>query len=108
MQSFADIADWVWEGCKEWTGASRYIADQLCRAIDSVGANICEGYGRGSPGQLRQFYGYAKGSGMEAAYWMDRAVSRRLIDVGNGKLQMRCLTQSLIDLDVIIERTPKK
>jgi four helix bundle protein len=80
------------------------------RAIDSVGANISEGYGRGTPGQLRQFYGYALGSALESIYWLERAIARELVDKGNGvqKLQaLRLCTASLEHLISGIAREKK-
>jgi four helix bundle protein len=77
------------------------------RAIDSVGANISEGYGRGTPGQLRQFYGYALGSALESIYWLERAIARELIDkvTGYARLQqLRLCTASLEHLISDVKR----
>jgi len=51
--------------------ASLAQADQLVRAINSVAANIAEGYSRDSDADRRRFYGYALGSTREAITWMD-------------------------------------
>lgn len=51
--------------------ASLAQADQLVRAINSVAANIGEGYSRDSAADRRRFYGYALGSTREALAWMD-------------------------------------
>ena len=45
------------------------LSDQLYRAIGSVGANIAEGYGRGTGKDRARFYEYALGSARESRDW---------------------------------------
>ncbi len=45
------------------------LADQLFRAIGSVGANIAEGYSRHSGRDRARFYEYALGSARESRHW---------------------------------------
>lgn len=45
------------------------VAEQLNRAIGSIGANIAEGYSRNSGRVKAQFYEYALGSAREARHW---------------------------------------
>lgn len=45
------------------------LADQLYRAVCSIGANIAEGYSRGSGRDQARFYEYALGSAREARGW---------------------------------------
>jgi len=47
----------------------RSVADQLYRAVGSIGANIAEGYGRRSGKDRVRFYEYALGSAREARHW---------------------------------------
>ena len=49
------------------------VADQLYRAVGSIGANIAEGYSRSSPRDRARFYEYALGSAREAREWYVRA-----------------------------------
>ena len=49
------------------------LADQLYRAIGSVGANIAEGYGRSSQRDQVRFYEYALGSAREGRHWYELA-----------------------------------
>ena len=44
-------------------------ADQLRRAVASIGANIAEGYSRRTPNDRTRFYAYALGSVREATVW---------------------------------------
>lgn len=49
----------------------RFIIEQLLRAAASVGANIVEGYGRGSRPDYKRFLRIAKASSLETEYWMN-------------------------------------
>lgn len=48
---------------------TREIAGQLFYAVGSVGANIVEGYSRGSGRDRARFYEYALGSARESRHW---------------------------------------
>lgn len=49
----------------------RFIIEQLLRASASVGANIVEGYGRGSRADYKRFLRISKGSSLEVEYWIN-------------------------------------
>ncbi len=49
------------------------IADQLCRALGSISANIEEGYSRGTGKDRARFYEYALGSARESRGWYYRS-----------------------------------
>lgn len=43
------LADAIWEIARRWDIVSRdTVGKQIIRSADSIGANIAEGYGRGS------------------------------------------------------------
>lgn len=48
---------------------TRGLADQLCRALGSIGGNISEGYSRGTGRDRARFYEYALGSARESRTW---------------------------------------
>jgi four helix bundle protein len=56
------------------------IGDQTLRAIDSVGANIAEGYGRYHYRDSIKFYYNARGSLWEAKHWLYLLSKRDLIE----------------------------
>ncbi|HEX2780819.1 MAG TPA: four helix bundle protein, partial [Gemmatimonadaceae bacterium] len=60
----------------------RYLepATQLCGSAGSIGANLCEGYARLSPGDRIRFYEYALGSAAETKNWYLK-IRRTLPDV---------------------------
>lgn len=45
------------------------VADQLNRALGSIGANLAEGYSRGTGNDRARFYEYALGSARESRDW---------------------------------------
>ena len=64
------------------------LADQLYRAIGSIGANIAEGYSRSSGKDRARFYEYALGSAREGRDWYYKA--RHLLgpDVTEHRLEL--------------------
>ena len=49
------------------------LADQLYRAVGSIGANLAEGYSRSSARDRARLYEYALGSARESREWYVRA-----------------------------------
>jgi len=84
------LADLIWDICGTWDWFSKEtIGKQLVKAVDSVGANIAEGYGRYAFRENIQFCYYARGSFEETRNWLRRANKRKLlmsddmIEIGN-------------------------
>jgi four helix bundle protein len=78
------LADIVWEIVIEWENFTKItVGNQLVRACDSIGANIAEGFGRGSKIDNRRFVRIARGSLFETKHWLRRAVKRNLLTTQN-------------------------
>lgn len=74
------IADGVWQEVTQWEPFARdVLGGQLARAVDSIGANIAESYGRYHYGEKLQFLYYARGSLFETKYWVNRASKRHTV-----------------------------
>ncbi|MCA9380818.1 four helix bundle protein [Candidatus Dojkabacteria bacterium] len=67
-----------------------HIGDQVLRSLDSIAANIAEGYGRYHYKDSLRFYYNARGSLWEAKFWIETLNKRNLIikDFYNPTLQM--------------------
>jgi four helix bundle protein len=75
-----ELADSIWEEVKGLNEFEReVIGKQLVRAVDSIGANIAEAYGRYHYGEKIQFLYFARGSLFESKYWLNRIVKRGLM-----------------------------
>ena len=67
------------------------LASQLYEAIGSIGANISEGYSRGSGKDRARFYEYALGSARESRTWYWDA--RHVLGEAIAEHRLRFLTQ---------------
>ncbi|TDI72116.1 MAG: four helix bundle protein [Bacteroidetes bacterium] len=56
------------------------MGGQLVRSVDSIAANITEGFGRFHYGESRHFSYYSRGSLFETKTWIAKAKARKLID----------------------------
>lgn len=74
------LADEVWDFVIKWEYFEKdTIGKQWVRAIDSVSANISEGFGRYSYKENRNFTFYARGSLFESRTWLKKSFNRKLI-----------------------------
>ena len=75
-----EIEDLIWEIVGKWDYfAKDTIGKQLVNSADSVGANIAEGYGRGSHADNRRFAKISRGSLFEVKHWLRRAYKKKLL-----------------------------
>ncbi len=75
-----ELADAIWAIAKTWPVFVRNtLGNQLFRAVDSIGANIAEGTGRGSFQDNRRFIRIARGSLYETQHGLRRAYKRGLL-----------------------------
>ena len=76
-----EIADEVWDVVDEWGYfAKDTVGKQLIKSVDSIAANISEGYGRFHFKENKNFNYYARGSLYETKTWLTKSVRRKLID----------------------------
>lgn len=75
------LADEVWNVVHHWNYFDKdTVGKQLVGSADSIGANIAEGAGRGTPADNKRFVRIARGSLHETRYWLRRAYNRNLFD----------------------------
>jgi len=68
----------------------KIMGDQYISAIDSIGANIAEGFGRYHYLDKNKFNYNARGSLFESLHWLDLFIERKKIDSDKGnKLKIK-------------------
>ena len=74
------LCERVWNIVVEWDYFLKdTIGKQLVRAIDSVAANLSEGFGRFHYKDSNKFNYYSRGSLYETKTWLTKAYNRKLI-----------------------------
>jgi four helix bundle protein len=89
------LAERIHKSVSEWPLTDkRTLGDQLVRAVDSISANIAEGYVRMHSKERLHFYSIARGSLEESIRHLRRARERALI----SRLEAYTLTGLLLKL----------
>ncbi len=79
------LCDEIWSIVLPWRYFEKNtVGLQLVKAADSIGANIAEGAGRGTPKENKRFVRISRGSLNETKYWIRRAIRRSLINDEKG------------------------
>ena len=76
-----NLSTYVWNIVYRWKQFEKNtIGAQFVKAIDSISANIAEGFGRYSKKDKVRFYRMAYASLIEALDWNQKAFARKLVD----------------------------
>ena len=76
-----EIGECIWMQVLKWTHFQKEtIGKQIVRLADSISANLSESFGRYSFAERKRFIYYARGSLCETINWLEKAISRELID----------------------------
>jgi four helix bundle protein len=76
-----EIGERVWNIVNKWDFfAKDTLGKQLVRAMDSIAANLSEGFGRYHYNENKHFCYYSRGSLFETKTWLRKAKNRNLID----------------------------
>jgi four helix bundle protein len=82
---FENLSDWIWDQVMTWPRiAQNTIGEQILNASDSVAANIVEGGHRDGDRDALRFFMFARGSAGETAYFLRRAIKRKLLPEPEG------------------------
>jgi four helix bundle protein len=75
-----EMAEKIWEIVIKWNYFEKdTVGKQLIRAVDSVAANLSEGFGRFYYKENKQFCYYSRGSLYETITWLTKAKNRNLL-----------------------------
>ena len=76
-----NLGEEVWKEVTKWNYFDKdTIGKQVVRSVDSVAANISEGYGRYHYKDSKKFYYYSRGSLVETQTWLEKAAQRNLVE----------------------------
>lgn len=68
-----DLSNEIWDITTQWDFfAKDTVGKQICRAADSISANIAEGYGRFHFKENKNFYYYSRGSILETKSFLSK------------------------------------
>ncbi len=74
------LSDLIWEIVIKWDYLpKRTVGSQYVEAADSIGANISEGYGRGSFADRARFAKISRGSLFETIHWTKKSKRRKFL-----------------------------
>jgi four helix bundle protein len=74
------LSNYVWAVIIKWNAfAKRTVGEQFIEAIDSISANIAEGFGRYGKKDKIKFYRYSQGSMNESLDWNQKSKVRELV-----------------------------
>jgi len=75
-----NLSNYAWDLIVAWEWFSKKtVGIQMVRALDSIAANISEGFGRYHKKDKIKFYRYSQGSLKESMNWSAMAKQRKLI-----------------------------
>jgi four helix bundle protein len=103
------LSNYVWEIVVKWDYlAKSTVGSQFVRAVDSISANIAEGFGRYSKRDKIKFYRYSSGSIMEALDWNEKSKVRQLCSEAEYKYIFDELQRLPKELNQLIKFTNEK
>jgi four helix bundle protein len=74
------LSNQVWDIVLKWDYfAKDTVGKQFVKSVDSISANITEGFGRYSKKDKIKFFRYSVGSLYESLYWNDKSHIRKLL-----------------------------
>lgn len=103
------LSNEIWHTVVKWQYfEKKTIGDQFVRAMDSISANIAEGFGRYHKKDKVKFYRYAFGSLYESLDWNQKAYSRTLITKEQYQHILNNLTELPKEIYALINFTNEK
>ncbi|MFA5781687.1 MAG: four helix bundle protein [Bacteroidales bacterium] len=74
------LSNYVWDIVIKWDYfVKSTLGSQFVDSVDSISANIAEGFGRYNKKDKVKFYRYSQGSMLESLDWNEKAKVRKLI-----------------------------
>ncbi len=103
------LSNYVWGIVVKWNYFEKdTVGKQFVRAIDSISANIAEGFGRYSKKEKIHFYRYSFGSLKESQDWNEKSKIRNLLNPEEYKHIFEELTKLPREINYLIKYTDEK
>ena len=108
-QMSMEIREEVWDIVIKWDYfAKDTVGKQFVKAIDSVAANLSEGFGRYHYKEAKYFSYYSRGFLFESKTWLTKANSRGLVDDQDFKRMIAIMDTIGVKLNNYINSIGKK
>lgn len=105
----SELSDYVWKVVSKWDWfVKRTLGSQFTSAVDSIAANIAEGYGRYHKKDKIKFYYNARGSTIESIHWCNKAYKRNLLTGEEKEHIIQPLTRLPKDINSLIRYTDQR
>lgn len=98
---------WTIHGKLSWQN-KKIIGDQFIRAVDSVGANIAEGWGRFHFLDRNRFHYNARGSLIESQHWLELLIEKEIITAEEGASLVKHIQTLHVQLNSFINFIKKQ
>jgi len=103
------LSNYIWDIIMNWDYfAKDTVGKQFVRSIDSISANIAEGFGRYSKKDKIKFYRYSFGSLKESLDWNEKAKTRKLLTEEQYKYILSELQKLPKEINWLIKFTNEK
>lgn len=103
------LSNYVWDLVVRWDHFTKStIGSQFVRAVDSISANVAEGFGRYGKKDKINFYRYSSGSVKEALDWNEKARVRNLLSLESYQYIFKELSKLPREINYLIKFTREK
>jgi four helix bundle protein len=103
------LSNFVWDIVVNWSHFEQNtVGQQLVKAIDSISANIAEGFGRYNKKDKIKFYRYSQGSLKESFDWNEKSKVRKLLTIEQYNYILSQLNLLPLKINMLIKYTREK
>jgi four helix bundle protein len=104
-----DLSNYVWGIVIKWNYFQKdTVEKQFVKAIDSISANIAEGFGRYFKKDKVNFYRYSYGSLSESIDWCEKAKTRELLRKEEYQHILKVIEKLPKEINYLIKFTNEK
>lgn len=108
-KSAFNLSNYIWQIVIKWDYLAKdTVGKQLIRSVDSISANIAEGFGRYGKKDKILFYRYSYGSIKESFDWTEKSKIRKLISSEEYEYIFKELNNLPREVNALIKYTNEK